>query len=68
MKSRPRQVKQVFQTNCYRCHGEKGAEEGGIAFITDLARLVERRKIVPGDLKGSKVYKKGREMRAQRLN
>src|SRR5947208_9801414 len=52
------QVKAIFKTNCYRCHGEKGAAEGGIAYITDLAKLVERKKVMPGNAAGSKLYKK----------
>jgi mono/diheme cytochrome c family protein len=52
------QVKTILKTNCYRCHGERGAAEGGIAYITDLAKLVERKKVVAGNPLGSKLYKK----------
>jgi TPR repeat protein/mono/diheme cytochrome c family protein len=52
------QVKTVFKVNCYRCHGDRGAAEGGMAYITDLAKLVERKKVVPGNPGGSKLYKK----------
>ena len=52
------QVNAVFKANCYRCHGDRGAAEGGMAYITDLAKLVEKKKVIPGNPSGSKLYKK----------
>jgi mono/diheme cytochrome c family protein len=52
------QVKAVLKANCYRCHGERGAAEGGMAYVTDLGKLVERKKVTPGNPAGSKLFKK----------
>jgi TPR repeat protein/mono/diheme cytochrome c family protein len=52
------QVKGILKANCYRCHGERGAAEGGMAYVTDLGKLVERKKVVPGNAAGSKLFKK----------
>jgi len=30
----------LFQTHCYRCHGQDGANEGGLNFILDRDKLV----------------------------
>src|SRR6516162_5444162 len=30
----------VLKANCYKCHGEAGAVEGGMNYIVDLERLV----------------------------
>ena len=30
------QAQGVFKTYCYRCHGQDGANEGGLNFIADL--------------------------------
>jgi WD40 repeat protein len=38
----------VFKAHCYRCHGADGNVEGGMNFVTDLERLVARKKVVPG--------------------
>jgi formylglycine-generating enzyme required for sulfatase activity/mono/diheme cytochrome c family protein len=51
-------VKTILAANCYRCHGDTGAAEGGMAYVTDLAKLVERKKVVPRNPAGSKLYKK----------
>lgn len=52
------QAKRVFAANCYRCHGENGAAEGKIAYVTELATLVKKGKVVPGDPERSKLYKR----------
>src|SRR5438552_9812310 len=44
-----RQARTIFQVHCYRCHGEKGAVEGGFNYLLDHDRLVARKKVVPGD-------------------
>jgi WD40 repeat protein/mono/diheme cytochrome c family protein len=48
----------VLKTHCYKCHGEAGAVEGGMNYVTDLERLVARKKIVPGKAEESPVFKK----------
>ena len=48
----------VLRANCYRCHGEEGAVEGGFNYILDSARLVTRKKIVPGKAEDSPIFKR----------
>src|SRR5262249_708606 len=55
------EVKAVFRTHCYRCHGENGAAEGGFNFILDRDRLVARRKVIPGDAERSRVSQRGQQ-------
>lgn len=52
------QVKRVFAANCYRCHGENGAAEGKMAYVTDLAALARKQKVLPRDPLNSKLYKR----------
>jgi mono/diheme cytochrome c family protein len=42
-------AREILQANCYRCHGNDGANEGGLNYILDRQRLVSRKKIVHGD-------------------
>jgi len=48
----------VLRSNCYRCHGQDGAIEGGMNYVLDLAKLVARKKVVPGEPAKSKIYKR----------
>ncbi len=48
----------VFNVNCHRCHGKDGTAEGGMNFILDPAKLVARKKIVPGQPDQSLLFKK----------
>jgi serine/threonine-protein kinase len=41
------QARKVLETNCYRCHGEKGAKKGGFSFALDVPRMVKESYIVP---------------------
>jgi WD40 repeat protein len=34
-------VQGVLKTNCYRCHGEEGASEGGFNFVLNLEKLAK---------------------------
>ena len=47
----------ILKTNCYQCHGNGGSNEGGFNFVLEQPRLVATKKVVPGDLKASKLYK-----------
>src|SRR4051812_8975448 len=38
----------ILKANCYRCHGQEGAVEGGLNYILDRDKLIARRKVVPG--------------------
>jgi WD40 repeat protein/mono/diheme cytochrome c family protein len=48
----------VFNANCHRCHGQDGTAEGGMNFILDPAKLVSRKKVVPGQPDQSPLYKR----------
>jgi WD40 repeat protein len=48
----------VLKANCYRCHGQDGAVEGGMNYMLDLDKLVQRKKVVPGNPDKSPLYKK----------
>ncbi|MBA4062494.1 MAG: hypothetical protein C0501_02085 [Isosphaera sp.] len=48
----------VFQAHCYRCHGQDGSVEGGLNFVSDLGKLVARKKVVPGDPAASRLFKR----------
>ncbi len=52
------QAQAVLKTHCYRCHGQDGSIEGSLNYVTDLAKLVARKKVVPNDPKGSRLYKR----------
>ena len=53
-----KQAQAVLKTHCYRCHGQDGAIEGSMNYVTDLAKLVARKKVLPNDLKGSRLYRR----------
>jgi WD40 repeat protein len=53
-----RKAREVLQANCYRCHGQEGAVEGGMNYILDRDKLVARKKVIPGDAAGSPLYKR----------
>src|SRR5262249_38998727 len=48
----------ILETNCHGCHGKDGTNEGGFNYVLDAARLVARKKVVPGDAGRSKLYKR----------
>jgi tetratricopeptide (TPR) repeat protein len=49
---------EIIRNNCYRCHGQDGAIEGGMNYILDFRQLVARKKVVPGEPSKSKLYKR----------
>jgi tetratricopeptide (TPR) repeat protein len=51
-------ARQILQTYCYRCHGRDGKNEGGFNYVLDVAKLVSRRKVVPGRPAKSKLYRR----------
>jgi WD40 repeat protein len=53
-----RKAETILKANCYRCHGQEGAVEGGFNYVLDRATLVARRKVVPGRAGASPLYKK----------
>ncbi|MBX9580609.1 MAG: WD40 repeat domain-containing protein, partial [Gemmataceae bacterium] len=48
----------VLTTHCARCHGQDGAAEGGLNYAADLAKLVARKKVVPGDPDASRLFQR----------
>ncbi|WP_406694712.1 c-type cytochrome domain-containing protein [Singulisphaera sp. Ch08] len=48
----------VLEKYCYRCHGQNGRNEGGLNVVTDLKKLVESKRVVPGDPERSKLLKR----------
>jgi mono/diheme cytochrome c family protein len=52
------QAQAVLKTYCYRCHGQDGSIEGSMNYVTDLSKLVARKKITPNDPKGSRLYRR----------
>ncbi len=54
----PTRAHAILKANCYRCHGQDGAIEGGLNYVLDLKALVARRKVVPNDPAKSKIYKR----------
>jgi WD40 repeat protein/mono/diheme cytochrome c family protein len=41
-------AREVLKANCYRCHGQDGAVEGGFNYVLDRDKLVAGKKVVPG--------------------
>lgn len=52
------QARAIFERNCYRCHGQDGRIEGGLNYLLDTRTLIARRKVVPGDAAGSRIFKR----------
>jgi len=52
------QAKGVLVRYCHSCHGRDGSAEGGFNYATDLQRLVQRRKVIPGEPEASPLYRK----------
>ena len=48
----------VLKTYCYRCHGQDGRNEGGLNVVTDLGKLVESKRVIPGEPGRSKLLKR----------
>src|SRR5262249_23247376 len=48
----------VLKTHCYRCHGQDGSVEGAMNYVADLAKLVARKKVVPGAPDGSRLFRR----------
>ena len=51
-----RKAEAILRANCYQCHGQDGVFEGGMNYILDAAKLIARKKIVPGKPEESKLY------------
>jgi mono/diheme cytochrome c family protein len=56
-----KQAQEVLKANCYRCHGANGTAEGGLNYVLDRQQLVVRKKLVPGDAKKSRLYRRVQE-------
>ncbi|MFN4261446.1 MAG: c-type cytochrome domain-containing protein [Gemmataceae bacterium] len=53
-----RHAERILKQQCYRCHGQDGAVEGGFNYVLDLPKLVARKKVLPGDPDNSSLMKK----------
>ncbi len=42
-------AKRILDTHCHRCHGQDGAIEGGFNYVLDFAKLIDRKKLLPGN-------------------
>jgi WD40 repeat protein/mono/diheme cytochrome c family protein len=51
-------ARDILKANCYRCHGQDGAIEGGFNYVLDRDKLVASRKIVPGKPDESSLLRK----------
>lgn len=49
-------ARQVLKANCYRCHGQDGSIEGAMNYVADPAKLVARKKVVPGNPAASRLF------------
>jgi mono/diheme cytochrome c family protein len=52
------QVQEIFKKACARCHGPEGTNEGGMNYVLDVRKLIDKKKIVTGDAAKSKLFKK----------
>jgi WD40 repeat protein/mono/diheme cytochrome c family protein len=41
-------AREILKANCYRCHGQDGAIEGGFNYVLDRDKLAASGKVVPG--------------------
>lgn len=46
----------ILTTHCQRCHGETGGAKGGFNYVLDRDKLVDRRKLTPGDPDSSPLF------------
>ena len=53
----PEEVRGIFQTYCYNCHGQDGRDEGGFNYATDLPRLVSSKWVVPAKPAESRLFR-----------
>ena len=44
----PKDIQKILTDNCHRCHGQNGSLEGGMNYILDLPRLIQKKLIVSG--------------------
>ena len=46
----------ILDKTCSRCHGKDGRNEGGVDYILDVKKLIDKRKLVPGAAEKSRLY------------
>lgn len=49
---------EILRANCYRCHGQDGVVEGGLNYVLDFNKLLDRRKIIAGNPAGSPLIRR----------
>jgi formylglycine-generating enzyme required for sulfatase activity/tRNA A-37 threonylcarbamoyl transferase component Bud32/mono/diheme cytochrome c family protein len=54
-----KKARDILHDNCYRCHGQDGAVEGGFNYVLDHQQLLKRgKKIVPRDPLASRLLRR----------
>ncbi|GBD36996.1 hypothetical protein HRbin36_02126 [bacterium HR36] len=53
-----KQAQRILESYCHTCHGQNGAAEGGFNYATDLQRLIQRRKVIPGRAEESPLFRR----------
>ena len=56
----------ILNVNCHRCHGQDGTSEGGINYMLDTAKLIARKKVIPGQAEQSPLFKRSPPARCRR--
>jgi hypothetical protein len=51
-------VEEIFKSHCLSCHGANETSSGGLANITNLSALIDRKLIIPGKPDESPIYKR----------
>jgi serine/threonine-protein kinase len=51
-----KQALAILEKNCYRCHGKNGAAKGKFGYVLDRQKLIDGKKLVPGDPEKSYMY------------
>jgi hypothetical protein len=54
----PIAAKAMLETHCYGCHGKAGAVEGGFNTVLEVQKLIDGRKVIPGDTRNSSLYQR----------
>jgi serine/threonine-protein kinase len=50
------QARHILETNCYQCHGKDGSSEGGLSYVLDVKRMIDRKRVVPKNADKSRIW------------
>lgn len=48
----------LLEKYCYRCHGQNGAKEGGMDYVLDVKKLIDKNKIKPKESAKSRMFRR----------